>query len=263
MNDWRLLKLETRNAFMNMAIDEAVLKARIARMVPNTLRFYRWKPSAVSIGLFQKVSEEVHVENCRRCGVDIVRRITGGGAVYHDCEGEITYSVIVGERDVGLKDVVSAYNIICTGLIEAAKMLGVDADFNAGNPKQCPNVTIDKRKFSGSAQVRRKGVLLQHGTFLVQTDLEKMFTFLRVPWAKSLEDVLRVARKRLTSIEQELELKVSNKEAFETLAKGFQKALKTRFIEEELADYEIGLAEKLCGKKYATDDWNLKRSKET
>jgi lipoate-protein ligase A len=130
MSDWRLLRIETRDAFMNMAVDEAVLKARIAGIVPNTLRFYRWKPSAVSIGRFQKVSDEVHVENCRKHGVDIVRRITGGGAVYHDHEGEITYSVVVNERDLGSKDVIYAYNIICRGLIEAAKNLGVNADFN-------------------------------------------------------------------------------------------------------------------------------------
>ncbi len=259
MSDWRLLKLETRNAFMNMAIDEAVLKARIARMVPNTLRFYRWKPSAVSIGRFQKVSEEVYVENCRRHGVDIVRRITGGGAVYHDYEGEITYSVVISEKDVGSKDVISAYNLICRGLIEAARILGVNADFNPGNPTQCPNITIDKRKFSGSAQLHKKRILLQHGTFLVQTDLEKMFTFLRVPWARSLENVLRAARKRLTSIEQELQSTVSNEGAYEALARGFQKALKIELIEEDLTDYEIGLAEELYREKYSTDIWNFKK----
>lgn len=258
MSDWRLLKLETRNAFMNMAIDEAVLKARIARMVPNTLRFYRWKPSAVSIGRFQRFSEEVHVENCRRQGVDIVRRITGGGAVYHDYEGEITYSVVVGEKDLGSRDVVSAYNLICRGLIEAARILGVNADFSPGNPKHCPNITMSGRKFSGSAQFHKKGVLLQHGTFLVQTDLEKMFTFLRVPWAESLEDVLRVARKKLTSIERELKSSISNKEACEALAGGFQKALKTELVEEDLTDYEGSLAEELCREKFATDNWNFK-----
>jgi lipoate-protein ligase A len=242
-----------------MAVDEAVLKARIAGIVPNTLRFYRWKPSAVSIGRFQKVSDEVHVENCRKHGVDIVRRITGGGAVYHDHEGEITYSVVVNERDLGSKDVIYAYNIICRGLIEAAKNLGVNADFNPGNPKHCPNITIDGRKFSGSAQSHKEGVLLQHGTFLVQVDLEKMFTFLRVKWAESLEDLLRVARKRLTSMERELESSISNEEAYEALVKGFQRALKTGFIEEELTNYEVGLAEKLCREKYATDDWSLKR----
>ena len=260
MGNWRLLNLETGNAFMNMAIDEAVLKARISGIVPNTLRFYRWKPSAVSIGRFQKVSEEVYVENCRRYGVDIVRRITGGGAVYHDYEREITYSVVVNEKDLGSKNVVSAYNRICRGLVEAAKNLGVRADFCPGNPKHCPNITIDGRKFSGSAQARKKGVLLQHGTFLMRTGLQKMFTFLEVPWANSLDDVLRVAQKRLTSIEQELESSVSTEQTYEALVEGFQKALKAEFMEKDLTDYELNLANELCRGKYATDGWNFKEN---
>jgi lipoate-protein ligase A len=258
MSDWRLLRLETRDAFMNMALDEAVLKARIGEIVPNTLRFYRWKPPAVSIGRFQKVLDEVHVENCRRHGVGIVRRITGGGAVYHDHEGEITYSVVVSERDLGSKDVIYAYNMICRGLINAAKILGVSADFNPGNPKHCPNITINGRKFSGSAQSHKKGVLLQHGTFLVRTDLRKMFTFLSVPWVESLEDVLIVARKKLTSIEQELKSSVPVENAYEALIIGFQEALRTELIEEPLTDYEREFAEELCGDKYVTDDWNFK-----
>jgi len=260
MGEWRLLNLETRNAFMNMAIDEAVLTARIAGMVPNTLRLYRWKPSAVSIGRFQKVSDEVHIERCRRHGVDIVRRITGGGAVYHDSDGEITYSVVVHEQDLGSKDVVSAYNRICSGLVEAAKNLGVSADFRPGNPNHCPNITIDGRKFSGSAQARKKGVLLQHGTFLIRTGLEQMFTFLKVPWANSLNEVLRVARKRLTSIEQELEASVSTEQTYEALVEGFQKAFKAEFMEKELTDYEMNLANELCSDKYATDGWNFKEN---
>jgi len=260
MGDWRLLKLETRNAFMNMAIDEAVLTARIAGIVPNTLRFYRWKPSAVSIGRFQKVSEEVHVENCRRHGVDIVRRISGGGAVYHDSDGEITYSVVVHEQDLGSKDVVSAYNMVCSGLVEAAKNLGVSADFCPGNPNHCPNITIDRRKFSGSAQARKKGVLLQHGTFLLRTGLEQMFTFLKVPWANSLDEVLRVARKRLTSIEQEREARVSTEQTYDALVEGFQKAFNAEFMAQELTDYERNLADELCSDKYATDDWNFKEN---
>jgi len=260
MGDWRLLKLEARNAFMNMAIDEAVLTARIARRVPNTLRFYRWKPSAVSIGRFQKVSEEVHVENCRRYGVDIVRRISGGGAVYHDSDGEITYSVVVHDQDLGSKDVVSTYNRLCGGLVEAAKNLGVSADFCPGNPNHCPNITIDGRKFSGSAQARKKEVLLQHGTFLMRTSLEKMFTFLAVPWANALDDVLRVARKRLTSIEQELEASVSAEQTYEALVEGFQKALKTKLVKKDLTDDEMNLANELCSDKYATDGWNFKEN---
>lgn len=258
MDAWRLLKLETRNAFMNMAIDEAVLNARIAGMVPNTLRFYRWKPSAVSIGRFQKISEEVNVENCRMHGVDIVRRITGGGAVYHDYEGEITYSVVVSEKDLGSRDIVSTYNMISRGLIEAAKILGVNADFNPGNPKYCPNITANGRKLSGSAQSRKRDVLLQHGTFLVQVNLEKMFTFLKDPEKRPLEHVLCIAQKRLTSIEQETGSGVSMKDAQEALVEGFQKALGIQIAQEELTRYEKRLSKKLHSEKFATYDWNFK-----
>lgn len=256
MDVWRFLKLEVKDAFTNMAVDEAILSARIAGMVPNTLRFYRWKPSAVSVGRFQDVFNEVYVENCRKCGVDIVRRITGGGAVYHDDVGEITYSVVVKEGDLGFVDVTSTYNMICKGLIEAAKMLGITADFNPGDPKKCPNVTINRRKISGSAQSRRKGVLLQHGTFLLDTNLEKMFTFLRVPWAKTCMEVIPVAEKRLTSVKEELGTRIPIEEAHQALVRGFQKTFKAQPVEGKLTSYEQKLAEKLRREKFATDRWN-------
>ncbi|TEU07369.1 lipoate--protein ligase family protein [Candidatus Bathyarchaeota archaeon] len=256
MDVWRFLKLEVKDAFTNMAVDEAVLSARISDRVPNTLRFYRWKPSAVSVGRFQDVFNEVYVENCRKHEVDIVRRITGGGAVYHDHVGEITYSVVVKQSDLGFVDVASTYNMICKGLIEAAKMLGISADFNPGDPKKCPNVTINRRKISGSAQSRRKGVLLQHGTFLLDTNLEKMFTFLRVPWAKTCMEVIPVAEKRLTSVKEELGTRIPIEEAHQALVRGFQKTFKAQPVEGKLTSYEQKLAEKLRREKFATDRWN-------
>ncbi len=260
MGVWRLLKLETGDAFTNMAIDEAVLTARIAGKVPNTLRFYGWKPSAVSIGRFQSLLNEVHVQNCRKHGVDIVRRITGGGAVYHDQDGEITYSVVVEGKDLGCADMdmIYTYKAICGGLIEAVKTLGTNAEFNPIDPKQCPNITVKERKISGSAQSYRRGVLLQHGTFLVDIDHEKMFTFLKVPWAKTLVDVLEVSKKKLTSAKQELESQTSMEEAYQALVRGFEKALKIRLVEEELTSYERKLAEKLRRNKFSTEDWNFK-----
>jgi len=257
MGVWRFLKPEVKDAFTNMAVDEAILSARIAGLVPNTVRFYRWKPSAVSIGRFQDVFNEVYVENCRKHEVDIVRRITGGGAVYHDHVGEITYSVVVKESDLGFTDVASTYDVICKGLIEAAKMLGISADFNLGDPKKCPNVTINRRKISGSAQSRRKRVLLQHGTFLLDTNLEKMFTFLRVPWAKTRMEVIPVAEKRLTSVKEELGTSVLIKEAHQALVRGFQKTFEAQSMEGKLTSYEQKLAEKLCREKFATDRWNF------
>ncbi|NQV08810.1 lipoate--protein ligase family protein, partial [Candidatus Woesearchaeota archaeon] len=85
---------------MNMAVDEAVTEAVSSGDSLPTIRFYTWSPSAVSIGYFQGLDREVDVDKCNSKGVDIVRRRTGGGAVYHDCDGEITYSVIVREEDM-------------------------------------------------------------------------------------------------------------------------------------------------------------------
>lgn len=257
MSTWRLLKLEIKDAFTNMAIDEAILRARIEKVVPNTIRFYRWMPSAVSIGRFQDVFKEVHVENCKEHEVDVVRRISGGGAVYHDCDGEITYSVVVSEKDLGSEDVVGGYHLICNGLVEAAKTLGVRADFNLGDPKRCPNITISERKISGSAQSRKRGVLLQHGSFLLDVDLEKMFTFLRVPWAQTLADVLNIARKRLTSIKHEIKSPIPTDEAGQALITGFQRALNIQLVEGELTSYELNLAEKLRREKFVTESWNI------
>jgi len=257
MNAWRLLKLETNDAFMNMAVDEAILQARIARKVPSTLRFFRWHPSAVSIGRFQEVQKEVHVENCKKYGIDIVRRISGGGAVYHDYNGEITYSATVATEDLGTGDVFAAYNLICNGLIEAIKILGINANFNPGDPKNCPNVSVNGRKISGSAQSHKSGVLLQHGTLLIDVDLKKMFTFLNVPWAKTCMEIVNVAEKKITSVKQELESSISMEEAYDALVKGFEEALKISLKEGRLTGYEQKLAEKLCKKKYSTDEWNF------
>jgi len=254
---WRLLKLETYNAFMNMAIDEAIMKARIENHVQNTLRFYCWKPSAVSIGRFQNIEKEVQLDNCRKHGVDVVRRITGGGTVYHDSEDEITYSVVANKKDLEAPDITAVYAKIYAGLAEAVKILGSRADFNKGNVKTCPNLMVNGKKISGSAQSHKKGVVLQHGTFLVNVELKKMFTFLRVPWARTCMEVIGVAERKITSIKKELGRHVSVEEVKEALVKGFQKALNMKLVKGELTLYEKELAKKLCKEKYATGDWNF------
>ena len=257
---WRLLKLETYNAFMNMAIDEAVMKARIENRAPNTLRFYCWKPSAVSIGRFQSVQQEVQLDKCRKHGIDIVRRITGGGTVYHDSRDEISYSVVANKKDLEAPDITTVYAKIYAGLVEASKILGIKADFNKGNLKTCPNLTINGRKISGSAQSHKKGVVLQHGTFLIDVNLEKMFTFLRVPWAKTCMEIVNVAEHRITSIKKELRKDVSIEEVKEALVRGFRKALNLMLLEDELTLYEKELSGKLYKEKYVTDEWNLQGS---
>ncbi|NWF86897.1 lipoate--protein ligase family protein [Candidatus Bathyarchaeota archaeon] len=240
-----------------MAVDEAILTARISNIVPNTLRFYRWQPSAVSIGKFQIIENEVQIDSCQKHGVDIVRRITGGGTVYHDAEDEITYSVVANIHDLQTKDITVVYAKIYTGIAEALKILGINADFNQGDAKTCPNLTVNGKKISGSAQSHKKSTVLQHGTLLLDVDLEKMFTFLRVPWAKTCMEIVNVAKHKITSIKQETGKNITAMEAEKALVKGFQKSLNIKLVTSELTAFEHELAERLFKEKYSTEEWNF------
>jgi lipoate-protein ligase A len=258
MVKWRLLKLETFNAYRNMAIDESTLIARMKGIVPDTLRFYKWRPSAVSIGKFQDPEKEVQLENCKKQGVDVVRRITGGGTVYHDLRGEVTYSAVIRKQDLGTSDIGAIYAKLYSGLAVALRILGISADFNEGNTKACPNLTVKGRKISGSAQTHRAGVVLQHGTLLLDVDLERMFALLRVPWARTSMEVVNVAKGKITSINSELGKKVSAEEVTGALAEGFSRALNVELVEGEMTRYESNLAAKLEEQNYANDDWNFR-----
>jgi len=263
MDTWRLLPIETHNAFMNMAIDEAILRQRVAEAVPNTLRFYRWKPSAVSIGKFQKLENEVLSENCGKIGVDVVRRISGGGTVYHDAEGELTYSVVAKLEDMGTNDFTEVYSKIYTAITHALQLMGIPADYSVGDAKNCPNLTVNGKKISGSAQANKKGVVLQHGTLLLDVDLPRMFTLLRVPWANSCMQVVNVAKGKITSVKTELGHAISAETAANAIAHGFARALNIQIVEnvqsipDRLTVTELELAEKLCKEKFSTKEWNF------
>ncbi len=256
---WRFLKLETADAYTNMAIDEAILTMRTQNKVPNTLRFYTWNPSAVSIGRFQTPEKELNLQECKKQHVDIIRRISGGGAVYHDKNGEITYSITAKTVDLGCKnlDLLGAYQKICTGLNDAVKILGAKADYNPPDPKRCPNLSVAGKKISGNAQTTKKGVLMQHGTFLLEIDYPTMFRLLKVPWSSTLDAVIGVAKRKLGCVKQDINPDFSIQEAYNALVKGFQKALNVELVEEPLTEYEKKLAEKLKKEKFVTEDWNF------
>ncbi len=256
MDTWRLLPLQTNNAFMNMAIDEAILTARIAGQVPNTLRFYRWQPSAVSIGKNQNPQNEVYLDACKRLGVDVVRRISGGGTVYHDYEGEVTYSVNAKTEALGTADITSVYAKIYEAITDALRLLGIPADFSRGDQKNCPNLTVNGKKISGSSQTITRGVVLQHGTVLRSVDLPKMFTLLKLKNA-SCTQAADIAKRKITSIQNELGHVVMPETVANALAQGFRAILKIQLEPSELTPYEVELAQKLYKEKYSKTEWNF------
>jgi lipoate-protein ligase A len=240
---------------MNMAIDEAILQSRMENLVPNTLRLYQWKPSAVSVGKNQNLNDAVFVDNCRKLGVDIVRRNSGGGTVYHDQTGEVTYSVTAQTRDLG-EDLTAVYTQIYAAVTDALRLLGISADYSPGDQKNCPNLTVNTRKISGSAQTIKRNIIQQHGTLLLSVNVPRMFQLLRVPFTDDCSLAAQVAQRKITSIQNELGHAVTAETAANAFTQGFKAALKIQLNPTQLTQYEQALAQKLCTRKYATDSWN-------
>ena len=254
MQTWRLIPLETSNAFMNMAIDEAILTARTAEEAQNTLRLYRWQPSAVSIGKNQSLNDAVYFDTCKELGVDVVRRVSGGGAVYHDFEGEVTYSVVAKTADLGTGDITRVYGKIYEAIKDTLRLLGITADFSSGDAKNCPNMTVKGKKISGSSQTITRGIVLQHGTLLRSIDLLKMFQLLKLKNA-SCTQAADIASRKITSVQNELGHAVSSDTVANALVQGFRIMLKIQLEPGVLSPYELKLANKLYEKKYATKEW--------
>lgn len=248
---WRLIVDGPRSAAWNMALDEAILEARAQGAAPNTLRIYTFSPSAVSIGYFQKIRESVHIEKIRSYGYDLVRRPTGGGSVFHDEFGEITYSLIADEDVLG-SDLLESYRRVCTGLIEALNVLGIEASFKPIN-----DVTVGGRKISGNAQLRRRGIVLQHGTLMYNTRLELFPLLLKVPKIK--RNIKSGAKSiGVTTVSRELRRRVSLKEVLDALITGFERAL-GGMRRGSYIPLEIELAYKLYREKYSTENWLFRR----
>jgi lipoate-protein ligase A len=256
---WRMIDYTENDAFLNMAIDEAISESVGKGQSLPTIRFYGWNPSAVSIGYFQGINEEVDLERCKDLGVDVVRRRTGGGAVYHDRDGEITYSVIAKE-ELFPKDIIASYQVICGWIIDSLQRLGINSEFKPINDivVQGPVGSSGPayvKKISGNAQTRRSGVLLQHGTILYEADVKKMFSILKVPSEKMRDKLVKNASERVISVS---DLNHCTKDGlYRALISGFSENKEVFF--DSLGKEEIERAESLATTRYKTIGWNLMR----
>jgi lipoate-protein ligase A len=231
-----------------MAIDEAVLKLNAESKSPNTIRFWRWLPSTVSIGCFQNVEREVDLEVAKKYRVEVVRRITGGGAVFHDHEGELTYSVVCRQANVP-DDIIESYKIICGGLVKGFEQLGLRTEFKPVN-----DIQVNRKKISGSAQTRRWGSVLQHGTILIDPDIRQMFELLRVSPEKISDKFIASAYERVTTVKRELGWRPSFEELRTAMSDGFASIFSIELVEGKLTGEELELAEKLK-LQYASEEW--------
>lgn len=242
----RVIFDEAHNAYENMAIDESLL----LNADEPTLRLYFWKPPAVSIGYFQSMREEVNVEFAKSHGIDLVRRITGGGAVYH--KHEITYS-FVAPKEMFPGSIISSYRKICYPLLVTLKKLGLNADLGGVN-----DVLVEGRKISGSAQTRKYGKILQHGTLLIDVNVEEMFQVLRVPSEKIKDKAISDVKQRVTSLKSH-NVEIDLHELAKIIAESFAEFFELRMYEDKLSHSELKAANNLKVEKYERDEWNFRR----
>ncbi|MFZ3590305.1 lipoate--protein ligase family protein [Bacillus sp. DJP31] len=260
----------------NMALDEALLDWHSKGLIPPTIRFYGWNPATLSIGYFQKVEKEINLEVVHSNGLGFVRRPTGGRGVLHD--QELTYSVIVTEDYPDMpKTVTEAYRVISEGILEGFKLLGLDAYFavpkteeereSLKNPRSAVcfdapswyELVVEGRKVAGSAQTRQKGVILQHGSILLDIDEDLLFSLFTYSNERVKERMQRNFKNKAVAINALRKTPVTLDEAKEAFRKGFEKGLQIELVPYVLSDEEKLQVEKIAKEKYESDEWNFKR----
>jgi lipoate-protein ligase A len=247
-----LLFEEPEDPYMNLAFEEALARARGAGLVPDTLRIWR-NARAVVIGYFQIASEEVDLERAMREKVVVARRFTGGGAVYHDM-GNVNYAVVASAEE--LRDPVEyAYSHLVKGLVNALKLLGLDACIENVN-----DVVVEGRKVSGTAASFRWGSCFIHGTLLVNADLETMSRMLKPPVEKLRSKGISDVKQRVTNISQLLGRVPSYREVVEALVRGFEELLNAEAYFDLPSREELYAATLLYERKYSKEEWNLRRA---
>jgi lipoate---protein ligase len=250
---WRYLVTKNNSAAKNMAIDRAVLVANSEGKTLPTVRFYTWSPPAISIGYFQGLSEEIDLEKCKEFGVEYVRRITGGGAVFH--EDELTYSIVIPESHPQIpKNIMESYGRICGAVIKGLKNQGIDSVYAPIN-----DILSGGRKISGNAQTRKLKTVLQHGTVLLDVDVEKMFSLLIVPNEKIRDKMIADVKQRVTSVKHIIGKYVSFDDSLDAMKKGFEEEFNVELVRGKLTEYEQDLTEKFEKECFANPDWNHKR----
>ncbi len=250
---WRLLQTGFNTAATNMAIDRAVLVTNSEGKVPPTVRFYAWKPPAISIGYFQSLVEEIDLDACKTHGVEYVRRITGGGAVFH--ESELTYSIVIPDSHPKIpKNVLESYGRICGAVMKGLNNLGVESKYAPIN-----DIIAYGKKISGNAQTRKARTVLQHGTVLTDVDVDKMFSLLKVPNEKIKDKLIADVKQRVTSIKHILEKDIPFEKVAQAMKKGFEEGFDVELVIGELTEEEIALTQKFEKECFGAKDWNHRR----
>ncbi len=226
--------------YFNLALEEYVFE----KLPKDDGYFMLWQnENTIVIGKYQNAAEEVNQQVVDEKRIRVARRLSGGGAVYHDM-GNLNFTFIVDKKDMeGLN-----FKMFIVPIIDVLKSFGISAEFNGRN-----DITIDGKKFSGNSQYIKQGRVMHHGCIMLDSDMANVAGALNVKAAKFQSKNVKSVKSRVTTINANAEKKITMDE--------FKSALKAHILGDssveayELSERDIREIEKLRDEKYATWEW--------
>lgn len=269
IQEWRLLITEPSSGAWNMALDEAVLRHTADKKSPPTLRLFNWQPATLSLGFAQPISD-VDFAALKSTGWGLVRRPTGGRAILH--VDEITYSVTGPTDDPHLSgSLLESYRKISLALLAGLAEINIHAvndktyenQVSKNNPVcfETPSnyeITANGKKLIGSAQARKDGGLLQHGTLPLKGDITRVTRVLRFASERDRTDAAEKLKSRATTVEELLGNAPDWSTAAQAMIEGFRNELKIILIPGQPTDEESKLANELVNTRYGSDEWTFR-----
>ncbi|MFC5959734.1 biotin/lipoate A/B protein ligase family protein [Streptomyces pratens] len=253
--DWQLIHEGPQPPALHMALDEVLTAEVAAGRRPPTLRVWEWGGPAVIIGSFQSLRNEVDPEGAERHGIEVVRRISGGGAMFVEPGNTITYSLSVPEALVQGLSFQDSYAYLDDWVLGALGDMGIRAWYQPLN-----DITTDQGKIAGAAQKRMvgpdggPGAVLHHVTMAYDIDADKMLEVLRIGKEKMSDKGTKSAKKRVDPLRRQTGL------PRETVIENMIDSFRTRYGVSggKVTGEELARAQELARTKFTTPDWTAR-----
>lgn len=247
--EFRIIDTGVREGRSNIAFDPALIELRQQEQVPDTIRFMRFPPT-VLIGRHQDLSREINLEFCAGQGIGIVRRLTGGGAIYLD-EGQLGWELVFHRSSLGIASLPDIAAAICNAAAAGLRELGVPAKFRPRN-----DIEVDGRKISGTGGFFDGDILIYQGTVLVDMNPVQMVRALNIPAAKVAKHDLDTAEQRVVTLKELLGDDLPDLETIQAaLIRGFETHLGLTAVAGKITDVEEALASQYFDEEIGNDDF--------
>jgi len=246
-HQWEVIPPTVLPTEVNVALDEVLTEKVGAGLRNPTLRFWDWEEPSVVIGSFQSVRNEVDPDGVARHGITVVRRISGGGAMFMEAGNCITYSLYLPQTLVDGISFADSYAFLDSWVMAALEKLGINAFYVPLN-----DIATDQGKIGGAAQKRlANGGMLHHVTMSYDIDADKMVDVLRIGKEKLSDKGTRSAKKRVDPLRRQTGL------ARSAILKAMQDVFMERYgaVESRLSEAELAEAGKRVDAKFGTDEW--------